>query len=61
MTRQNLKLINRIDVLDHGYVEHITTWGADEQIVEAARMSTGRGSKAGVPSLVKIVVRAPTI
>lgn len=30
-------------VLDHGYVQLIETWGSDERIVEAARMSTGRG------------------
>lgn len=30
-------------VLDHGYVELVETWGSDERIVEAARMSTGKG------------------
>ncbi len=30
-------------VLDHGYVEHVESWGSDERIVEAARMSTGKG------------------
>ena len=30
-------------VLDHGYVEPIEHWGSDEAIVEAARMSTGKG------------------
>ena len=33
----------RIQILDHGYVELIETWGSDERIVEAARMSTGKG------------------
>ena len=33
----------RTDVLDHGYVEIVETWGSDERIVEAARMSTGKG------------------
>jgi thymidylate synthase (FAD) len=32
-----------IDVLDHGYVKLIGHLGSDEAIVEAARMSTGRG------------------
>jgi thymidylate synthase (FAD) len=32
-----------ISVLDHGYVELIETWGSDERIIEAARMSTGKG------------------
>jgi thymidylate synthase (FAD) len=30
-------------VLDHGYVELIDEWGSDEGIIEAARMSTGKG------------------
>lgn len=30
-------------LLDHGYVELVETWGSDERIIEAARMSTGRG------------------
>src|ERR1700693_5723146 len=31
------------DVLDHGYVNLIETWGSDERIIEAARMSTNKG------------------
>ncbi len=30
-------------VLDHGYLKTIEAWGSDETIVEAARMSTGKG------------------
>jgi thymidylate synthase (FAD) len=30
-------------LLDHGYLELVETWGSDERIVEAARMSTGKG------------------
>ncbi len=30
-------------VLDFGYLELIDVWGSDERIVEAARMSTGKG------------------
>lgn len=30
-------------VLDHGYIKLIETWGSDERIIEAARMSTGKG------------------
>lgn len=30
-------------VLDHGYVALIEAWGSDERIIEAARMSTGKG------------------
>lgn len=30
-------------ILDHGYIELIETWGSDQALVEAARMSTGKG------------------
>lgn len=30
-------------VLDYGYVELVETWGSDERVVEAARMSTNKG------------------
>lgn len=30
-------------LLDHGYISLIETWGSDERIIEAARMSTGKG------------------
>lgn len=32
-----------INVLDHGYVKFIGSMGSEETIIEAARMSTGRG------------------
>jgi len=32
-----------IPVLDHGYVQLVESWGSDERIVEAARMSTAKG------------------
>lgn len=32
-----------IKILDHGYVKLIETWGSDERIIEAARMSTNKG------------------
>lgn len=32
-----------MQVLDQGYVTLIETWGSDERIIEAARMSTGKG------------------
>lgn len=35
--------MNAIQVLDHGYVGLISHMGSDETIVEAARMSTGKG------------------
>jgi thymidylate synthase (FAD) len=33
----------KVSVLDHGYVELVESWGSDERIIEAARMSTGKG------------------
>lgn len=33
----------QIDVLDQGYVRLIDSWGSDSSIIEAARMSTGKG------------------
>jgi thymidylate synthase (FAD) len=30
-------------ILDHGYVSLVETWGSDQSIVEAARMSTDKG------------------
>lgn len=33
----------RYEVLDKGYVKLVQAWGSDEGIVEAARMSTGKG------------------
>jgi thymidylate synthase (FAD) len=35
--------MKRVQVLDHGYVEVIESWGSDERIIEAARMSTQKG------------------
>jgi thymidylate synthase (FAD) len=34
---------NEIKLLDHGYIKFIEGWGSDERIIEAARMSTGKG------------------
>lgn len=31
------------NVLDHGYVKLVETWGSDERVIEAARMSTDGG------------------
>jgi hypothetical protein len=36
-------MTERIAILDHGYLELVEPWGSDERIVEAARMSTGKG------------------
>lgn len=34
---------DQIDLLDHGYLKLIESWGSDERIIEAARMSTQKG------------------
>lgn len=39
----------RTEVLDHGYVLHIESWGSDERIIEAARMSTDKGFQGWGP------------
>jgi hypothetical protein len=36
-----------ISVLDHGYVSFIESWGSDERVIEAARMSTQKGFEGG--------------
>jgi len=36
-------LADTIHLLDHGYLRLVETWGSDERIVEAARMSTSKG------------------
>jgi thymidylate synthase (FAD) len=36
-------MTTKIEVLDHGYATHIESWGSDEGIIEAARMSTDGG------------------
>lgn len=37
------------EVLDHGFVSLVETWGSDERIIEAARMSTGKGFQGWGP------------
>jgi thymidylate synthase (FAD) len=50
----------QINVLDHGYVRRVESYGSDERIIEAARMSTqkgflgwGDGVRAGDEKLLK--------
>lgn len=40
----------KVEVLDHGYVSLVETWGADERIIEAARMSTNKGFQGWGPT-----------
>lgn len=35
--------MSEVKVLDHGYIKLIESWGSDERIIEAARMSTDKG------------------
>ncbi len=40
----------RTELLDHGYLEVLETWGSDEFIIETARVSTNKGFKGwGTP------------
>jgi thymidylate synthase (FAD) len=43
MNRGDLKNMDRKPILDHGYLEFVESWGSDERIIEAARMSTAKG------------------
>lgn len=36
-------MTQEIKLLDHGYITLVETWGSDERIIEAARMSTNKG------------------
>lgn len=36
-------MFDKVQVLDHGYVQLIESWGSDARIIESARMSTGKG------------------
>lgn len=36
-------MAEKVQVLDHGYVQFIESWGSEEAIIEAARMSTAKG------------------
>jgi thymidylate synthase (FAD) len=40
---QGTQVANEKRLLDHGYVRLVETWGSDERIIEAARMSTQKG------------------
>lgn len=39
----------KTDILDHGYVELVESWGSDERIIESARMSTAKGFQGWGP------------
>jgi thymidylate synthase (FAD) len=39
--------VTEFKLLDHGYLEIVETWGSDQAIIEAARMSTNKGFLGG--------------
>lgn len=41
----------QIDILDHGYVKLILTYGSDEEVIEDARQSTNKGFLGWDPTL----------
>ncbi len=53
-------MTNGIDCLDHGYLRFIEPWGSDERIVEAARMSTGKGFLGWDPGVCPICDGRPS-
>ncbi len=42
--------MNRVHVLDQGYVSLVEAWGSDERVIEAARMSTDKGFQGWGPN-----------
>jgi thymidylate synthase (FAD) len=50
MVSMNMKKNYEVKLLlDHGYIELIESWGSDEAIIEAARMSTQKGFEGWGP------------
>lgn len=43
-----------VQLLDHGYIKFIEKWGTEESIIEAARMSTGKGFLGWEPGVCPI-------
>lgn len=43
MTTDKYKTSTYIEVLDHGFISLVESWGSDEAIIEAARQSTQKG------------------
>jgi len=41
--------VEKQQVLDHGYVELIESWGSDARVIESARMSTAKGFQGWGP------------
>lgn len=45
-----MAVLDVVKVFDHGYLGLVETWGSDESIVEAARMSTDKGFEGWGPN-----------
>lgn len=41
--------MSTVQILDHGYIKLVESWGSDERIIEAARMSTDKGFQGWGP------------
>ena len=50
-------MTDKIQVLDHGFVEHIETFGSDERIIQVARASTSGSVKRNSRGLIRYLVR----
>ena len=50
-----------IRLLDHGYIKLIETWGSEERIIEAARMSTDGGFRGWGPALCSCSCHNPDV
>jgi thymidylate synthase (FAD) len=60
MTQRDVKKkeVMMQSILDHGYVKLVETWGSDERIIEAARMSTSKSFQGwGTPGGYVVEVR----
>lgn len=43
-------MMDKMNVLDNGYVALVESWGSDERVIEAARMSTDKGFQGWGPT-----------
>jgi len=49
-----------IELLEHGYIKVVESWGSDERIIEAARMSTAKGFLGWGPTCPHAELDTPT-
>lgn len=53
-------MFEKTNVLDHGYVQFIESWGSDERIIEAARMSTDGAFRGWGPKYEHVQSKLPS-